>query len=516
MQFEKWATIDLDKARTAQLDLGTLLFEGDTNPVKIGVRLTRGGAPVTAGSASGWAVLADGSTSTPFDNGHEDNEAWIIVPQGALAVPGKIEIFLRVSDTVSGNTTAAVTVYAFGYVKRTVTNQQINPGTPIPSVAELNQAAAACIAATAAANNAVSYEAQTGKTDANKAAARNNIGAAGIGDLETAVSPLTHLGTEQVSTYTKGAWENSSGTVTLEESSSATTRAVNAVTVTPGEVWRISIHAKNGWETLIFAAESNGTYTYVSGEEVPSLGDYVLIRTVPAGANALLLNQYGSQSGYQAHCQIVTQKTDTALTASGTAADAGAVGARLTAVEEAAENAVLITAQTLQDSEKTQARDNIGAVGETMTLLIKPTETGRLITSGTTVDITDVRDNGQDSNFRYIVETCTPGTVFWAAGGTVYYQQTGWLTFIASDGTVLHNESGHAGTFEMITAPAGTAKVIRQYNTVSASSKNNTWYLGAPIAQRLAQLEARVAALEAAIVAVDIATDAETESYLGL
>lgn len=514
MQFEKWTTLDLDKARTAQVDLGTLLFEGDTNPVKLGVKLTRGGAPVTAGSASGWAVLADGTTSTPFANGHEDNTAWIIVPQGALAVPGKIEVFLRVSDTVSGNTTAAVTVYAFGYVKRTVTNQQINPGTPIPSVAELNQAAADCIAATAAASNAVSYEAQTGKTDAEKAAARNNIGAASAGELNSVMQAVTQAGSDLVTGYTNANWKNVNGTVS-QDTSTSTIRAVDAIEVSPGEVYRISIHAKNGWETVIFAAETEteGEYTYVSGEAVPALGDYVLIRTVPAGADTLLLNQYGSQSGYQAHCQKVWEKTDTTLAVSGTAADAAAVGTRFGTVEQSVGNAVSYSAQSKTDEQKAQARDNIHAVEETAVKLPAPSQAGRIVTYD--VETVDTSSVVSGNNFYYEIEDCAGGDTFWCKGGTTYYHSSGWITFIGENGACLLDEPAHS-SFTVVTAPTGTQKVLRQYSSTAAASKDNTWYKGVPVAARLAQLEARVAALEAAIAAVDIATDAETESYLGL
>lgn len=147
MQFEQWTDLNLGKGRAARVDLGTL-YEGDSDPVKVGVRLYDASGPVdVTGTVSGWAVCANGTDSGPFgDVGKADNEAWVIIPQAAL-IPGRLQVFLRITD----GDEYAVTLDALANVARTTTGQVVNPGTPIPNVGQLTQAAADCIAATAAA-----------------------------------------------------------------------------------------------------------------------------------------------------------------------------------------------------------------------------------------------------------------------------------------------------------------------------------------------------------------------------
>lgn len=147
MQFERWADLNLDKGRAAQIDLGTL-YEGDSDALKLGVRLRDASGPVdVTGTVSGWAILSNGTTLTPFsDTGKSGNEAWIIVPQDAL-FPGRLQLYLQITDSEE----YAVTLDAVATVKRTSTDAVATPGTPIPNVSQLEEAAADCIAATAAA-----------------------------------------------------------------------------------------------------------------------------------------------------------------------------------------------------------------------------------------------------------------------------------------------------------------------------------------------------------------------------
>lgn len=151
MQFERWYTLDTDTGRALTIDLGAVLFEGDTDPLKLGVRLVSGGTPTPVeGSAEARCITADGRTLSPLSSGEDGNEAWCIVPQDALSAPGKIEVFLRIGD----EDTTAVTLYAYGTVKRTDTGEIVNPGTPIPNVEELTTAAASANAAAQAAQEA--------------------------------------------------------------------------------------------------------------------------------------------------------------------------------------------------------------------------------------------------------------------------------------------------------------------------------------------------------------------------
>lgn len=139
MQFEQWVDIHLEKGRAAQTDFG-ILYEGDNNSLKLGVRLFENGQSHTvSGSVSGWAVLASGQTVSPFsETGSSGNEAWVIVPQSAL-YPGRLQVFLRVTDSGS----FAVSLDAVGTVRRTSVGEVINPGTVIPNVDQLTALATA-------------------------------------------------------------------------------------------------------------------------------------------------------------------------------------------------------------------------------------------------------------------------------------------------------------------------------------------------------------------------------------
>lgn len=165
-------------------------------------------------------------------------------------------------------------------------------------------------------------------------------------------------------------------------------------------------------------------------------------------------------------------------------------------VDEALENlpdAVLYEAQTLTDAQQAQARKNISVPAETAELLAMPATSGYLVTSGDTVDVTDVQSG---TGYFYAVESCAPGDKF-TVRGSVPRSGSGYLVFIDESGNKLHSEQGHASSFAIVTAPAGTNRVIRQYRT-SGTSAGNIWYSGATISARLDALEAAVAALQPA------------------
>lgn len=152
MQFERWATVNLDQGEPAVLDLGPTLYRGDTNPLKVGVRLVNSQGPVTVeGSAAARAVDARGQIYAPIPSGEDDNEAWCEIPQAVLAWPGKIDIFLR----VAGSTSTAVTLHAIGTVQDTGDGEILNPGEPIPDVEDLQAAATAANQAAADAEAAI-------------------------------------------------------------------------------------------------------------------------------------------------------------------------------------------------------------------------------------------------------------------------------------------------------------------------------------------------------------------------
>ncbi len=138
MQFERFFPVDLDKGRAVTVDLGATLFRGDTNPLKLGIKLNRSGEDVNvSGTIAGRVVRADGTpyTATTDKSG---NQAWLIVPQEALQLAGKLEAYLKI---VGGGATA-VTLYAYGTVKDTGSGTEVTPAAPVPNVEELQAAGA--------------------------------------------------------------------------------------------------------------------------------------------------------------------------------------------------------------------------------------------------------------------------------------------------------------------------------------------------------------------------------------
>lgn len=138
MQFERFVPVEVGKGVPALLDLGPTLFQGDTDPLKVGVELWNGDTAVTvSGTVTARAVAANGTVYSPLSTGKGTNKAWCIVPQNVLAYPGRFEVFLRIADTGS----TAVTLHAWGTAVGTGESTPVSPGTPIPNVEDLQAAA---------------------------------------------------------------------------------------------------------------------------------------------------------------------------------------------------------------------------------------------------------------------------------------------------------------------------------------------------------------------------------------
>lgn len=178
MQFEKWFQVDLLKPRDTAVDLGVLLCAGDDNSVRVGVRVKSGSADTdVTGNVKGYVLLPNGVGLVPFDGAKDGNSAWIDLPEGALALQGRITVSIRVMDT--NETTVLLTATAT--VRRVDGDTHYDPTDEISDITDLiedaEQAAADAADALAQATAVVSYAAQTGKTDTEKSQARANIGA---------------------------------------------------------------------------------------------------------------------------------------------------------------------------------------------------------------------------------------------------------------------------------------------------------------------------------------------------
>jgi len=162
-----------------------------------------GAAIAFTGTVSALFLRAD-NTTVAIDGEISDGAAEITLVSDCYHVPGRFSIAVYVSD----GTNSACVYAAVGNVYRTSSDVVIDSGATIPTLAQLQAAYQACIEATAQATNAVSYETQTGKTDAQKATARTNIGAADAAE----VSDLKSASCKNYEVLAKSAINNSGNT----------------------------------------------------------------------------------------------------------------------------------------------------------------------------------------------------------------------------------------------------------------------------------------------------------------
>ena len=111
------------------------MFMGDKAANRIGAYLFQGDAAVSpGGNCSGTAILNDGST-VALTGTVAGNEVYIDLPPGCYAIPGPIQVYVLWTN----GTVMTTVVAGFGTVTRTETGTVIDPGTIIPSVAQLIQ-----------------------------------------------------------------------------------------------------------------------------------------------------------------------------------------------------------------------------------------------------------------------------------------------------------------------------------------------------------------------------------------
>ena len=186
-QYVNMRPVELNAGSAPVFPLGTI-FEGDHKANRCGAMVTQGGAPVAlGGQCAGTAILADGST-VPLTGTIDENQAYVELDSECYAVEGTISVFVKWVDG-----TLETTLIAFvGTVKKTETGSVIQPGDPIPDLAQLMASIAAMQEATAAAEAAatksVRYDTTQSLTGAQAAQARANIKAATYDDLAPAFS----------------------------------------------------------------------------------------------------------------------------------------------------------------------------------------------------------------------------------------------------------------------------------------------------------------------------------------
>lgn len=167
MAVESWFEQDFKEAVKVR-HLDGVVFSDDNKGNLIGVHMYRDGAPAAlSGSCTGYVILATGQ-SIPVIGTVSGSNAYIVLPDSAYAVPGPVNIILKLVQGTDVTTILAVvsTVYGIG-------------STAVDPSAGTIAAWSAQITATLTAlqNGAVLYSQTQSLSAAQKAQARVNIGA---------------------------------------------------------------------------------------------------------------------------------------------------------------------------------------------------------------------------------------------------------------------------------------------------------------------------------------------------
>lgn len=238
-QFEKWFTQDLTHSIEIR-HCEQITFTGDNLSNVIGVNLFVDGEPYDGGGdVTATVVLSNGATVALEDGVLNGNKASVTLTSGCFICPGLIGVYIRLTN---GDVKTTVLSAVFTVIE-SETGSAVDPGTIIPSVQDLiddiadavatippdysallatiaptfsaitaysggsyvwydsvlyrftaNHAAGAWTGTDATAvvvgdelNNAVRYDAAQTLTDAQKAQARTNVGAAGAAETTSAI-----------------------------------------------------------------------------------------------------------------------------------------------------------------------------------------------------------------------------------------------------------------------------------------------------------------------------------------
>ena len=176
---ETWVRCELTESVKVHYLKGNV-FSQDSQGNKIGVEVYKDGEAVSlSGSVNGYCVLADGST-VPVSGARSGNKATITLLQACYAVPGPISIVVKLTD---GNTITTLACVV-GTVYLSKTDNMVTPSQTVITdwSQQISETLQQCLDATA---GTVKYSETQSLTDAQKAQARANIGAASGGDVPT-------------------------------------------------------------------------------------------------------------------------------------------------------------------------------------------------------------------------------------------------------------------------------------------------------------------------------------------
>ena len=129
------------------------VFSQDNQGNLVGVRVFDDGEPATlSGSVSASVIRADGAT-VAVSGVLSSNECYVILPQAAYAVPGVLSVVIKIA---SGSTVTTVCAMITN-VYQSATDTTIDPGTIIPSIADLIETINNAVAAIPADYSVLSY-----------------------------------------------------------------------------------------------------------------------------------------------------------------------------------------------------------------------------------------------------------------------------------------------------------------------------------------------------------------------
>lgn len=157
----------------------------DNNANAFGVRLFRNSEPVDVGAGwvQGFFRNSQGQNIALMDHGVIDgNKAYVILPQACYNYDGPFTLAIKIVSEGSANTVTMRIVD--GVVDNTNTGSAVAPTETVPTYQEILAVYEQMVATL---SSAVRYDVTQSLTDAQKAKARENIGAGNSADISKAV-----------------------------------------------------------------------------------------------------------------------------------------------------------------------------------------------------------------------------------------------------------------------------------------------------------------------------------------
>lgn len=265
-QFENMHKVDLANG-TAPIVQMKWLAQNDKQANRFGAIVTRNGEAVAlGGGCSGTAILADGST-VPLTGTVNGNEAWVTLPDACYTVEGQIIVAV---NWYSGDSRTTL-IWGTGTVKQTDTGTVIDPGTIIPSVADLIQDIADAVATIPA-----DYSVLSSLVNAQSVTAKK----------ESTQDGLYHLPLVWVRGNINASY--------AESSSGAWTKTANYFPVQPGDVLIYNGNTDEGGTTISrYVIAYNASIAGISRVPFPTSG-----YTVPENAAFVRFSfGFGSSTG---------------------------------------------------------------------------------------------------------------------------------------------------------------------------------------------------------------------------